>query len=1256
MRRSLGKEIDSIMSRRNFVRRVETHPRAMYNTAYNYAAGIRIKAPRPLVATITLFVMAGSIIAGFGSFPQKSLAAQAVPTTPTISVCGVRRNSDIDRYTGPAIAASPISVSAIPAGFNAYHFVPAVGANPDSWYMRAGDNFSIYNATNNALISSFSIPAGSTVSYGNSSQSFGVDDAGNVYVSGVTSGAYKFNQTGTQIWHVNAAQPLDRGTYSYGTGANFRVAAVYRKSDTGPNYSHVWDAAGTPQADSLVRGSLTHQSLATGDLVSSDGSSMYIYNATGMTLKFTFGTDIPSNSSGPFHFYAASGMDELADGTIVVSDGALGLMFFSPEGQYQGHVNRDTYAHGSGAIQYSLGNEIYAYNGKIYYQNSSGSSYAAGLSSVLITQAQLDLNFYDGVPANLGIGAGPYTDLPGNYFPSGTTPAVKLKFYPWWAATASSLTGEYTIRSIQQVQDNVTGTPQTFALPTDAVNASFVPVTLSTQRPGLYEMDVRIKKNGVTTGADCLRYSIGAPGQTLDLTKTDDVNLTHQFGQKLLRLGLSIDQFYPGGASGDPNSVAPMVFPASSDTAVAAQAALAASTGVLLEDQVATGSSLQKALVANGTYGTRVQEMVSHFKPWIHAWEAWNEPNNTYSGDPAAFTNNIIKPFYAGVKAADPTSTAIGGGVLGTSTSYWNGIGLAGGFAYMDVAGVHPYTGHNRSFEEQDSIKALQKLQVIFATYGKPNLEMYDTESGFWNSGPNSYYEQGDKLIRKQILERSIGITHYANFFNSGGYKVDNLSWSLYGGGTLTPGGLASAVYQQQIGDRLLLRSVPIGSPHAYAYEFGAQGVDASHIYAIWTEDYDSSVALELSSGSTISVTDEYGGVDAIPNHSALGISGSVKYATVPAGQSLTIIPNETYPTADQALAAGGASATASTSASGTPVTNIIDGETSMTDHGNNFDGGVSVWTQNYTDTNPQVTVTLSAPKTLNRVYIASQGLGSVQTGLRSYDVQVDDGSGTFKTVAQVRNLFFRRNNTASFSAQTVKQIRITNMSANYSGYGDGLPPSFWPDPVTYASNDVWIGQTTIYELEAYAPGQTYVAPVTQTDPTLAPQVAPITTPLITTTRQSSNKVAQASGNTSNTSNTTVTPAPDATPSPSPTNTPSATADTGSSSSGTDPSTKHSESDSQTSSGSKTGYIIGGSVLGVLLLIGGGLFYFLRRQASAVGLVSSYSSSTPQPNIVKPGQVSQHIASSPGGALQPSTTHPSPQYRDSVDTISRNVT
>ncbi len=1024
-------------------------------------------------------------------------SALAPPPDPTIAVCGTRSPAEVERYAGTPAPATPISTSEYPVGAIGNFMYKSLPT--PRWYIETGSTITVYDAVSKGVISTFN----ANPIYGSS---FGVDDSGNYYFSTQLSGIYKYSPGGSLIWNVNVTAPLDKGLYVYGSGASFRVAAEGR----GISGSFVFDASGVQQANNIVIG-YPRTSSATNRIVSVDNGYVRIYDATGMTQTFYIGTSLAPNDPGPTHFYVTAGAEELADGRIVVLD-ATALMIFSSTGDLLGKVSQDTFIHSTGALQYVQRNlPIQVYNGKIYYANGANGAYSAGISSVPIATVDTVIATPDGRPTGMGIGAGPFTSAPNGYFPNGTTPQIYLQFYPWWSQIGTGLSGSYKIRSATQVKANVDVPPTSYTVNINPSAITNIPVTVTDLNPGYYEMDVKLQRNGQVVGSSCLHFAIGSSGQALTpsagIGDVTNIKYARATGQNLYRgAAFKLDDFIPNG---DANSAAPMVFPAAIDAAVQADAAAALANNVSYEIQLADGSALSKALVANGLWGPRIQELVNHFKPWIHTWEVWNEPNNTYGGA-TQFTNNIIKPAYTAIKAADSTATVVGGGILNVDLGYWSGIIAAGGLNYMDVAGEHTYTGHNRSFEEQGQIAELQKLKVLFANAGHPNLAIYDTESGFWSNGPASFWSQGDKAVRKQLLEASIGMNYLSNFQNSSCYNDGTVVWGDICDGVFTPAMPAMAQFAVYTNDKHFTQMISTGIPHSYAAEFAANDNSGNRVVAIWTEDFDAAITPELG-GSSVQVNDEYGKSLTTANYPLVTIGGAVTYITVPSGKVLTIHPQESYQS-NLALGSAGSTATASSSAAATPVSSIIDGKLTMEGHGNNSDGNVSVWTQHYTDTNPTATVSFNQPKMINRVYIASQGINSVQTGLRSYDVQVDNGDGNFMTVASVRNDFFNRTHTVSFAAQQAAKVRITNMSANYSGYGNGRPPSFWPDPVTYASDDVWIGQTTIYELEAYAAGTIY-APLPQSAPSIqtpllgAPNIPAVTS--ISTSRSSSSASAQ---------------------------------------------------------------------------------------------------------------------------------------------------
>lgn len=1025
-------------------------------------ASATASAARAASAPSTDSAVASPTVVTFGiSGPPEISGTDLVANTPgTVPMCGLRDPRDVEKGSAGPLPSSPISNVELPQAFDSFQMVPGT---PDKIYVKQWTGFRIYDAASKQLLNSFQFVIPSTF---NLAGNFAVDPQGNVYIATQLGGIYKFDQTGRELLHITVDEPLDMGIYGFGTGGDFRVGAMYRPMPGQPAKSHVYKSDGTRMPDNNVSGYFVHAERATGNILVGDGNYVRMFDPTGTTQLFYMGTDLAPNDNGPFHFYVGGGLDRLPDGRFVVIDKYRGIMLFTAQGAFIGSTGGDPYAQGQGAIKYVWrgATDLQLANGRLYYM-SAQSQDIPELSSVSIDTVVQVASGPQGTAPTLGVGAGLYSTQANNFFPAATPPDVKLKFYPWWSTQGNKFTGRYTVRSLEQIRANKMTTEMPFLINVQPTAVTDIPLALPPAVPGFYEVDVKLYDGSNVVGSDCLRYAVGAPGVDFNgSNNSSDVVTAAMMGQKAVRLSIGFDGLLPA----DPASMDPLDFRAA-DASIQSAAAEAAKLGVTIEVQIANGSEKEKQLVWTGNWQRRVQEVVTHFKPYVHAWEPWNEPNNTLSGDPAYFVNMVQKPFYKAVKAADPTATVIGGGILDVSAGYWQGIANAGGLAFMDAAGIHTYTGHNRSYEEQASINELKAIQAIFAASGKPGMEIWDTESGFWNSLNLSYYNQGDKIVRKQILQRSIGIIKYANFFNAGGYQVDGASWSLIGGptGSITPGGLASTIFKKKLWNRPFLGWLTSDVPHLYAAEFGSSGgADTQHVVAVWADDFTVNTHVATSTSPTVQFTRGYGIEGTAKKIDVVVVDGSVTYFDVPAGQTFSIVADQSYGP-NVAAARNGGVATASSSAPDQTPDRAIDGNLTMNNQGNN-NSAASLWIASYTDKDPWLMVTLAQPTTVSRVFVSSQDINSVQTGLRNFDVQVDDGSGVFKTVAQVKNAYFRRNHLLSFTAQKVLKIRLRNMTVNYSGWGDGAQPIFWPDPLRETTDSMWTGQKTVYELEAY--------------------------------------------------------------------------------------------------------------------------------------------------------------------------------------------
>lgn len=95
-------------------------------------------------------------------------------------------------------------------------------------------------------------------------------------------------------------------------------------------------------------------------------------------------------------------------------------------------------------------------------------------------------------------------------------------------------------------------------------------------------------------------------------------------------------------------------------------------------------------------YAAFMRFLAERYRGKVAAWEIWNEPNNDRfwpSGpDPAAYVS-LLKAGYGAVKAVDPASLVVFGGLSQNDYSFVEAAYDAGAKGHFDVMNVHPYPG-----------------------------------------------------------------------------------------------------------------------------------------------------------------------------------------------------------------------------------------------------------------------------------------------------------------------------------------------------------------------------------------------------------------------------------------------------------------------------------------------------------------------------------------------------------------------------------
>jgi hypothetical protein len=1034
---------------------------------------------------VVLAALAVTAVLAHGGFSPSPGGTASAPASPAAPTCGVANPSGL-QFATSSVPANPVTNL---ASVHVQNFV----ISGSQAYVLTGTALNVYSLTGSP-VSSTSLP----FNMGNANTDMVVGPDGDVYLFALVGNGFdleKMTTGGSVLW----AQPFSgvpRGMFAWHDGSgSFAVAVMIQGSSAGPLYSSTGSMVGSEPLAASTHDELI-DSAPGGGLLATDSDYVYTTNAQG-SITGTFGNATSALSASatpgaPFAFYQEGFATEVGS-TIYVADagdGNLGhgIDAFSPQGFYQGSANNNTL----GGLSWN--SPLQVSGSTIFFATNGGYELASmpiATLQALVAQPQQPTQY--GFGDTLGIGAGLTTPVTAGYFAPGTTPSVTATFDPWWASLKSGLSMSYQV--VNRVQDVTDAWPPATTVPVSSAtvnsNGSLsLPVAIpgADQGPGVYLVNAQLASGGTTIGATCLTYSVGGSGDQLNFSTLDPgagsggpapvrgVELAADFGTNLAREQLEWSNLLPNCNPGAVNvsNCGPSALSFSAyDPATESAALKAKALGVTFEVQLADGKPIDTAVVnyGNGLWQSDVQAIVNHFAtsaPDLTAFEAWNEPNATF-GSAANYVSQVLAPVHGAVAAVNTATgrhdLVVGGSVVGMDLGYWTAIAQAGGFADMDVAGIHPYTSYDRSFEEDGVISGVQQLQALMAQYGSGSKPIWITEDGFWSDGYASFYDVGNWVARAWILLHAAGVTNWGYFITEGEFNGPGTSYSLIQNTNeddyVKPDGIALMTVAHALGGRPSLGAVNTRIPHAYAQLFGPAAGTSTDVLALWTDDVSIPADVTLSAGTgpaTVPTTDVLGATGSLSVSTGVGtpleLSGAPIYLTVPAGDTLAVQGAESFG-ANLALTSAGATATATSATSGHPASDVIQGSAE------GWSGG---WVPSSTDTSPTVTVNLPNNPLIDRIVVSGSSIASVQPGLRSYTVQVDEG-GTWTTVATETNAFFERMLLFGFSAVHASAIRVQVTAVDYSGQAGGLQPWFWNPSQGFPMT------APVYSVEAYAPG-----------------------------------------------------------------------------------------------------------------------------------------------------------------------------------------
>jgi len=432
----------------------------------------------------------------------------------------------------------------------------------------------------------------------------------------------------------------------------------------------------------------------------------------------------------------------------------------------------------------------------------------------------------------LGGGITVSTGVDGNVFPAGTPASLSVS--PGSAAAGQSLRVTVVNDARRQVSSSA------ITLPTDGSSST---VSLPSN-PGWFKVNVQRLSGSSVVGAACVWYGVAPAGSSLDPASlpagTDwggpaplrDVALHAQMKLPVVREGINLPAFVANPV-GDPG--------------LASAAFLAAKAKLFFVVQVGQGGPTETAAVAHGTWGALVQKIVAA-NPAVPYWEAWNEPNTSqfFTGTAADYVKKVLAPFAAAVHKANPHARVVGGSALSDDVEWWQDFAKAGGFKYVDVIGVHPYTWGWGAPETEGMLDVLTSVKSLAAKYGAGKKPIFDTESGWpsaWQGVAASIWTQADFVARKAVIEHALGVWS-GEFLLEGGWQDWPVIDQVRG---VKPAGMTLTYASTLLNGRKFLGWWATGVSGTRAARFGPRVGDKNGVTAVWSLGASVRVPLKCS-------------------------------------------------------------------------------------------------------------------------------------------------------------------------------------------------------------------------------------------------------------------------------------------------------------------------------------------------------------------------------------------------------------------------
>jgi len=196
-------------------------------------------------------------------------------------------------------------------------------------------------------------------------------------------------------------------------------------------------------------------------------------------------------------------------------------------------------------------------------------------------------------------------------------------------------------------------------------------------------------------------------------------------------------------------------------------------------------------------YADALAFLVKRYGNRVSAWEVWNEPNlpdffNT--SDPAARYAELLKAAYPAAKAADPSTTVLGGSLSESDVEFTRALYSRGVKGNFDAFSIHPYSHDHSPLDALDPryvkssfIKGVPAVHDVM-TGANDDKPMWLTEFGWststkrdgqpWENGV-SEATQADYIAKALLQMRSWGYVEVGTVYglvNRGSDPADHES------------------------------------------------------------------------------------------------------------------------------------------------------------------------------------------------------------------------------------------------------------------------------------------------------------------------------------------------------------------------------------------------------------------------------------------------------------------------------------------------